>query len=97
MPERARSRNPSLRRNHRVRANLDVVSHVHQIVELHSLLDASVVKRAAIDGCVRADLYVVTNLHQARLWKFQLPPPARRLPESVRTNHRASMDSPAIS
>src|SRR6266700_1738946 len=80
-----------------MRANLDVVADMHQIVELHAFRDARVVQRAAVDGAVRADLDIVANLYNSRLRKFPVAAFAECVAKSVRAQHRAGVNLHAIS
>src|SRR5579862_2061814 len=92
MPQRARPRNTRLCRHHRMRANLDVVSHVHQVIQLHPLRDSRVVQRTAINRRVRSNLHVVPNLHNSRLREFPVPPFSVRISKSIRAQHRPRMN-----
>ena len=100
MPQRTRPRNSGLRRDHRMRADLHIVAHMHQVIELHSLRDARVVQRPAIDRGVRPDLHVICNLRPAppaeissnalRQTHIRIRPPQSPLPrESPRDSRRA--------
>ncbi len=96
MPHRAGPRDPRLRRNDRVRADLHVVPHVHQVIQLHTFRDARIIERATINCRVRADLYVISNFHDSGLRKFPVPPLAIRIAKPVRANHCARMNFGAM-
>src|SRR4029077_15945665 len=77
-------------------ANLHVVPDVDEVVELDALGDTRVVQRAAIDGGVCADLYVVADLHDAHLRKFPVSAIAVNVAESIRPNPCARMKLDAV-
>jgi len=54
-------RDPGLRCNHNVSANVNVVSDVHQVVKLRSGADYRLVEGATIDGTVGANLDTVAD------------------------------------
>ncbi len=56
-----------LRGDHSVCADLAVVADVHEVIQLNAFGDARVVKRAAIDCGVRADLDIVARFPQCLL------------------------------
>src|ERR1041385_1618178 len=59
-----------LRRNHNVLADGDVVADVHHVVHLHATPDHRRIQRAPIDGGIRADLDVVSDLQAPDLRKL---------------------------
>src|SRR5437660_5658981 len=48
-----------LRRDHNVLADIDVVSHMHQVIDFCAAANAGEIERAAIDGGIRANLHVI--------------------------------------
>src|SRR5437588_158759 len=50
-----------LRRDHNVLADIDVVSHMHQVIDFCAAANAGEVERAAIDGGIRADLHIFAD------------------------------------
>src|SRR5207245_4529724 len=78
-PEHARTGDAGLRSNYRVRPDLTVVPHVDKIVQLHAFGDAGVVEGTAIDGGVRPNLHVITNLHNPRLGELPILPFTERV------------------
>src|SRR6266481_5583156 len=96
MPQRTRPGNARLCRDHCVRADLHVVTHVHKVIDLHAFGDARVVQRAAINGRVRADLHVVADLHDTDLRKFPVAPVAVGIAETIRANDAAGVNLDAM-
>src|SRR5579864_2210864 len=50
-----------LRRDHNVFANIDVVSHMYQVIDFCAAANAGDIERAAIDGRIGANLHVIFN------------------------------------
>ena len=53
-----------------VLADLDVVADVHQVVDLCAAADSGFVERAAVDGGVGSDLYIVFDYQPSDLWEL---------------------------
>ncbi len=84
---------PSLRGHHHVAPDPYVVSHLHQVVELHSIANHRGVQRPAVDRRIRPDLHVVANLQPSNLRKL-MEPSGRRVrhkSESISSQHRARL------
>src|SRR5207248_10637201 len=64
----------SLCRDNGMFSDDDVVCHLHEIVDLCSLLDPSAAKTGAIDGCICTDLDVIIDLNDTDLRHFFIPP-----------------------
>src|SRR2546430_15926594 len=96
MPQHARTGNPSLCGNHRVRSNLHVVSDMYQIIDFDAFGNTRIVQRAAIDRGVRADLHVVTYFYDTSLRKFPVPAFAKRVAETVRSQNSSRVNLDAI-
>ena len=85
-----------LRHDHAVPPDRDVVSDLHQIVDLGALADDRVSGPAAVDRGVGADLDVVLNDDAASLRDFLMPLRTRKIAEPVLTDARAGMNDDAI-
>src|SRR5258706_4111099 len=95
----AASRNPHLRRKNHILAHDNVVSHMHQIVDLRSPPNHGRIQRSTVDGRVRSNLHVIPNPQRSHLWKFFIFPrlPVPDIPKPIARQHRPSMDNDAIS
>ena len=95
---RARARDARPRHENHVLADVAVVAHVHQVVELRSAADPRLLQRAAVDGRVGADLHVVLNHQRPLLRKLRVRAGLRvaHIAKSVRAQHRARMNHHAI-
>src|SRR5438067_13934149 len=96
MPQHARTGNSSLCGNHRVRADLHVVSDMHQNIDFNAFSNPRIVQRAAIDRGVRADLHVITYFHDTSLRKFPVPAFAKGVAEAVRSQNSSRVNLDAI-
>src|SRR5690242_12776883 len=85
------SGNSSLRGNHRVAANPDVVSYLHEVVDLGAFGDPRGSERAAVDRCIRADLNIVLDHQSAKLRKLLLAALGEQVTEPVRPQNGACM------
>src|SRR5215469_13564450 len=61
---------PGLCSDHDILTNVDVVSHMHEVINFRSAADASYVQGATIYGRVRADLDVIFDLQASNLGEF---------------------------
>src|SRR3989454_3991627 len=77
-------------------ADPDVVADLDLVVELDAVLDDGIVERAAIDGGVRPDLYVVADDHAPRLRNLDPAVSVGRHSESVGPDHRPGVDHRAL-
>ncbi len=96
LPYRAAAGNSGLRGDHGVLADLDVVGHLHEIIDFYSGGDLSGFERTAIDGGVRADFHVVGNFDSADLWKFPVAAFAEDVAEAVAADDGAGVNFDAI-
>ena len=76
----------------RMRADAAVVRDHDEVVDLDAFLDDGVVERTAVDGGVRADLDVVTDVHAADLRHLDPGAFLGRVAETVTADHRAGLD-----
>src|SRR6202022_1295746 len=84
--------NPGLRCDHCVHANLHVMPHMAQIVELHSPCNPRFLQWASVNCSVRPDLDIIANLHNTRLRKFPVAFAIERKSKTVRAQHRSRMN-----
>jgi hypothetical protein len=96
MTKRTRAGNSGLRGDHRMHANLHVVSYVDEVIELHAFRDARVAQRAAIDSGVCANLHVIADLHDAYLGKFPVAAIAVNVAETIGANHGSGVNFDAM-
>src|SRR5690606_21377919 len=85
------------RRHRGVRADMHVVRNLHEVVDLHAVLDDGVLDGAAVDGRVRTDLDVVADQDAAELRHLD-PAAVREIlgeAEAVRADHGAGMHDAA--
>ena len=81
-----------------VTANNDVVSDVHEIINLRPLANDSGTEPASIDGCVRANLDVVVNNDISDLENLAMTAFIEDVAVTIRANgHCAGVDGNAIS
>jgi hypothetical protein len=78
-------------------ADLAVVSHVDQIIQLHTLANTRIVQRPAIDRGIGANLHVIANLHNPNLRKFPIAFLAARISKSVGANDRSGVNFDSVS
>ena len=96
-PIRRAAREARLGHHDRRLADHDVVSHLHQVVELRAPPDAGVAERAAIDRRVRADLDVVLHHHASELrHRLELARLGEHVAEAVAAEHDAGLQHDAI-
>jgi len=96
LPYRAAAGNSSLRGDHGVLADLDIVSHLHEVIDFYSGGDLSGFERASIDCGVCADLHVVGNFDSADLRKFPVAAFAEDVTETVAADDCAGVNFDAI-
>ena len=85
-----------LRNDHATPSNRNVVTDLHEIVDLRALADYRVAQRASIDCRIRADLHIVLNNDTTELWRFQMPPGVERKAEPILPQPRAGMNDEII-
>src|SRR5213075_3078695 len=88
--------NTCLRRNHNPLADVAVMAHVHQVVELGSATDARLAQGSAIDTGVSAEFDVVFNHHGSDLRKLVITHVAANITEAVSSDANARMQNDAI-
>src|SRR6185437_1421991 len=93
----AASRNPSLRRNYRVLPDPNVVRHMNQVIELHSILNSRNTQRPSRDSRVIPNFHVVADLNASELRKFPVSPLAINVSETISPDHGARMQRDATS
>src|SRR5262245_45727574 len=94
-PDAARSRDAGLGRDHGVLADLDVVGHHDEVVDLHAAPNDGGTQGATIDGGVGADLDVVFDDHGPHLRNLTMGRAVPSVAEAVRAQHDAGMDDHA--
>src|SRR5512140_211507 len=85
------ARDPHPGGDHRVPADLHVVPHLDQVVQLGPRTDAGDPERGAVDRGVRPDLDVVPDLDGPHLRYLPVPLRRRREPEAVAADHAAGV------
>jgi len=65
---------------------------LHQIINLHALLDPSPTKPRAINSCVRADLDIVVDLNNTELLNFLVAPIDHFETKAVSSDHSAAVN-----
>src|SRR5262249_43052034 len=85
----------SLRHDHRIFADHDVVRNLHEIIDLHALLNPCPAKPRTINSRVRADLNIIVNLDDAELLNFLLPAIDHLETKAIRSNYRAAVNDHA--
>src|ERR1041385_1107004 len=83
----------SLRHDHRIFPNHDVVRDLHEIINLYALLNPRPAEPRAINRGIRADLDVVIDLNNPELLDFLLPAIDPLETKSVGADHRAAMNN----
>src|ERR1043166_9003595 len=73
----------------------DVVSDLHEIVDLDAFLNPGPAKARPIDGRVRTDFHVVVNLDDADLRNLSLPTVFEFKSEAIGADHYASVNNDA--
>jgi hypothetical protein len=68
------------------------VRNLHEIVDLHALLNPRSAKTRAINGRVCADLDIIVDLNDAELLNLLLPAINHFKTETIRTDHRAAVN-----
>ena len=98
LPTRARARDSRLRHDNHVLADVAVVRHVHQVVELCAAPYARLSQRAPIDRRIRADLNVVINHQRSLLRKRRIRARLRiaHISKSIRAQHHACVNHDPI-
>src|SRR5262245_4629274 len=86
------ARNARLRDDHGILSDDDVVRDLHEIVDLHALLNPCSAKTRAIDSGVRADLDIVVNLDNPELLNFLLASFDHFETKPIRTDNSAAVN-----
>src|SRR5439155_7178898 len=81
----------SLRRDDRIFSNDDVVRDLHEIVDLHTLLNPGPAKPGAVDGRVCANLDIIIDLNDPELLNLLLPAIDHFKTKAVRANDCAAV------
>ena len=74
----------------------DVVPDLHEIINFRAFADDRILKGAAVDGCIGADLDVVLDDDPADLRHFQVAARAHCEAEAVLPDAHAGMDNDAV-
>ena len=77
-------------------ADLAVVRHLHEVVDLAPAPDHGDAEGGAVDRGVRADLHVVLDPHPAHLGDLAVGAPVEGIAEAVGAQHRAGVDDDAV-
>jgi hypothetical protein len=83
----------SLRHDHGIFSDHDVVRDLHKIIDLYALLDPRPSKPCSIDRGVRADLYVIVDLDNAALLNFFLSAIDHFETETIGTDYHAAVNN----
>src|SRR5207247_263846 len=81
------ARDSSLRHDHRMFSDDHVVRNLHEIVDLHALLNPRPAKTRAINCGVRADLNIIVDLNNPELLNFFVLAIYHLKSETIRANH----------
>src|SRR5262245_17206957 len=79
-----------------VPADLTVVGHLHEVVDLGSLADAGRLEGAAVDGGAGADLDVVAQLNVAELRHLDVPAVVEAVAEAVGPEDGVGVDDDPV-
>ena len=85
--------NPHTPRHGRVRSDVDVVSNLNQVVELHAIFDDRVFKRTPIDARVGANFNIITYADGTKLFNFLPPTLVQCKAKAIGAHHNASMQN----
>jgi hypothetical protein len=85
--------NPRTSSQHGTGADVAVVSHLYQIVDLAAIADYRIVQRAAIDGRIGANLDIVADGHRTDLRNLDPVLALRRETEAIGTDNRTGMNN----
>src|SRR5712691_3374057 len=86
------SRYTALSHNDRIFPYHHIVRDLHEVIDLHALLNPGPPKSSAVNRCVRSDLDVVVDLNNSELLNFFMPLIDDFKPKSIRANYRAAVD-----
>ena len=78
-----------------MRADLDVVTNLHEVVELDPVFDHGVFQRPAVDAGVGANFNIVANAHGPQLLDLFPAPKMCRKAKAIGPNHHARMQNAA--
>src|SRR5579864_8181308 len=83
-----------LRRDHHVFADIDVVSHMHQVIDFCAAANAGDLERAAIDGGIGANLHIIFDDKPSDLRKLFVAAGFRvsDVAEAVASKHGSRMN-----
>src|SRR5581483_206653 len=92
-----RSGDAGLRDDDVVRANLNVMSNLNEVIDLCSLANPGGFETRPVNRCIGADLYVVFKDDNAELFKLSmLAFCVCSKPESARSDHRTWLQNDAV-
>src|SRR5947208_3101147 len=86
------ARDSSLCHDHRIFPDDHVVRNLHEIVDLHALLNPRPAKTRAIDRSVRADLSIIVDLNNPELLNFFVSSFNHFKSETIGANHCATVN-----
>jgi len=92
-----RAGNPTLRHNHAMTADDDVVRDLHEVVDLSFFADDRIGQGSSVDGGVGSDLNIITNHDTADLRHFHVPIATHDKAEPVLPDTRARVENHAVS
>ena len=85
-----------LSRHHGVLANLAVVGHLNQVIQLHTLVDDGLTHRRTVHTGVGTNLYIVLDHYDTNLRNLIVTSGAGSEAEAVGTNHTTSVDGDIV-
>ena len=88
--------NAGIARNHRVRANFDVVGNLHQIVDFYTVGNHRIIQSAPVNAGVSTDFNIITNHHSTQLLNFLPLAILFGKPKAIGTNNHAGMQNAAL-
>src|SRR5581483_9266723 len=96
IPEGHAAGNPSLRHKNAMATDFNIVSDLHQVVDLCSLPDNGVADRAAVDGGAGADFDIVLDNHPSDLRHLDMDRTPHDVAESVLADAAAGVNDDAV-
>src|SRR5262249_39993130 len=92
-----RASNSTLRHNHAMTADDNVVRDLYEVVDLGSFTDDRIGQGSSVDRGVGSDLNIITNYDTADLRHFHVPMATHGKAKSILADARAGMDNHALS
>ena len=80
-----------------MRADLNVVSNLHQIVDLGSAADSRSAELGPIDAGARADLHIILDYNRSDLWNLLMLATIPPIAEAIAAQHGVGMNDDAVS